>query len=65
MAGLGAEKTPEGTCEVNARGVEEVVADKAYHSNDVACVAVMSQDEPPCGVRLKQRETASMLRTSA
>src|ERR1700689_1916380 len=36
VAGLAAEKTPEGTHEVNACGVEEVVADKGYHSNDVA-----------------------------
>jgi transposase len=36
VAGVAAEKTPEGAYEVNASGVEEVVADKGYHSNDVA-----------------------------
>ena len=35
VAGLIAEKTPEGEYEVHAEGVEEVVADKGYHSNDV------------------------------
>ena len=29
-------KFPEGNCEVHPFGVEEVVADKGYHSNDVA-----------------------------
>ena len=29
------EKTPEGKCEVHPNGVEEVVADKGYHSNEV------------------------------
>jgi len=29
------EKTPEGKCEVHPAGVQEVVADKGYHSNDV------------------------------
>jgi transposase len=33
---LTAEKTAEGKYEVHAGGVEEVVADKGYHSNDVA-----------------------------
>src|ERR1022692_3368112 len=33
--GLIAEKTPEGKFEVHPEGVEEVVADKGYHSNDV------------------------------
>ena len=28
------EKTPEGEYPVHPEGVEEVVADKAYHSND-------------------------------
>lgn len=36
VAGLVAETTPEGNYEVNPGGVEEVVADKGYHSNDVA-----------------------------
>jgi transposase len=35
VAGLIAEKTPEGTFEVHPEGVEEVVADKGYHSNEV------------------------------
>jgi transposase len=36
VAELVAEKTPEGTYEVHPLGVEEVVADKGYHSNEVA-----------------------------
>ncbi len=36
VAEVSAETTSEGTCEVHAGGVEEVVADKGYHSNDVA-----------------------------
>jgi transposase len=36
VAGLVAEQTAEGSHEVHAGGVEEVVADKGYHSNDVA-----------------------------
>jgi transposase len=36
VAELLGEETPEGTCEVHPLGVEEVVADKGYHSNDVA-----------------------------
>jgi transposase len=36
VAGLVAETTPEGNYPVHADGVEEVVADKGYHSNDVA-----------------------------
>jgi transposase len=35
VAGLIAEQTPEGKFEVHPEGVEEVVADKGYHSNDV------------------------------
>jgi len=35
VAGLIAEVTPEGEYQVHAEGVEEVVADKGYHSNDV------------------------------
>ena len=35
VAGLLAEKTPDGTLEVHSEGVEEVVADKGYHSNEV------------------------------
>jgi transposase len=35
VAGLIAEKTPEGKYEVHPEGVKEVVADKGYHSNDV------------------------------
>jgi transposase len=35
VAHLIAEKTPEGKYEVHPEGVEEVVADKGYHSNDV------------------------------
>jgi transposase len=36
VAGLIAEKTSEGEYPVHPAGVEEVVADKGYHSNDVA-----------------------------
>jgi transposase len=36
VAGLLAAKTPEGKYEVHPDGVKEVVADKGYHSNDVA-----------------------------
>jgi transposase len=36
LAELTLEQTPAGTYEVHAGGVEEVVADKGYHSNDVA-----------------------------
>jgi len=36
VAGVIAEKTPEGEYKVHADGVEEVVADKGYHSNEVA-----------------------------
>src|ERR1700694_3989147 len=36
VADLIAEKTPEGKYEVHPEGVQEVVADKGYHSNDVA-----------------------------
>ena len=35
VAELIAEKTPEGTFEVHPGGVQEVVADKGYHSNNV------------------------------
>src|SRR3979411_1773003 len=35
VAGLIGEKTPEGKYEVHPEGVQEVVADKGYHSNDV------------------------------
>jgi transposase len=35
VAELIAEKTPEGKYEVHPEGVQEVVADKGYHSNDV------------------------------
>ena len=35
VAGLLAEKTPEDKYEVHPEGVQEVVADKGYHSNDV------------------------------
>jgi transposase len=35
VADLIAEKTPEGKYEVHTEGVQEVVADKGYHSNDV------------------------------
>ena len=35
VAGLMDVKTPEGKYEVHPEGVEEVVADKGYHSNDV------------------------------
>ncbi len=34
-SGLIAEETPEGKFKVHLDGVEEVVADKGYHSNDV------------------------------
>src|SRR5271156_4224668 len=36
VADLLAEKTPEGKYEVHPEGVQEVVADKGYHSNEVA-----------------------------
>jgi transposase len=36
VAELSAERTAEGNCEVHPGGVEEVVTDKGYHSNDVA-----------------------------
>jgi transposase len=36
VADLIAEKTPEGEYEVHPDGVQEVVADKGYHSNEVA-----------------------------
>ena len=36
VAGLAAETTPEGNYPVHPDGVKEVVADKGYHSNDVA-----------------------------
>jgi transposase len=36
VASLIAEATPEGTYEVDPEGVREVVADKGYHSNEVA-----------------------------
>jgi transposase len=36
VAGLIAETTADGNYEVDAAGVQEVVADKGYHSNDVA-----------------------------
>src|SRR6201988_1598249 len=36
VAGLVAETTPEGSYAVHPGGVEEVVADKGYHSNEVA-----------------------------
>jgi len=35
VAGLIAETTPDGSSEVHPGGVQEVVADKGYHSNDV------------------------------
>lgn len=35
VAGLIAEETPEGEFKVHAGGVEELVADKGYHSNEV------------------------------
>jgi hypothetical protein len=35
VAGLIAEQTPQGEYKVHDNGVEEVVADKGYHSNDV------------------------------
>jgi len=36
VAGVIAEKTPDGKYEVHPEGIEEVVADKGYHSNEVA-----------------------------
>ena len=36
VAGLVAEPTPEGNYEVHPDGIQEVVADKGYHSNDAA-----------------------------
>ena len=56
VAGLVAETTPEGNYRVHPGGVEEVVADKGYHSNDVA-VALRGLEvrtyiaEPERGVR--------------
>jgi transposase len=56
VAGVVAETTPEGNYPVHAGGVEEVVADKGYHSNDVA-VALKGLEvrtyiaEPERGVR--------------
>jgi transposase len=35
VAGLVAEPTPEGKYQVHPEGIQEVVADKGYHSNDV------------------------------
>ena len=35
VAGLVTAEPPEGKCQVHAGGVEEVVADKGYHSNEV------------------------------
>jgi len=43
VAGLIAEQTPDGECPVHVGGVEEVVADKGYHSNEV--VRTMAQME--------------------
>ena len=56
VAGLAAETTPEGNYPVHPDGVKEVVADKGYHSNDVA-VALSDLEvrtyiaEPERGVR--------------
>lgn len=56
VAGVVAEATPEGNYQVHPDGVEEVVADKGYHSNDVA-VALSDLEirtyiaEPERGVR--------------
>src|SRR5450631_414766 len=56
VAGLVAETTPEGNYPVHSDGVEEVVADKGYHSNDVT-VALSDLEvrtyraEPERGVR--------------
>jgi transposase len=56
VAGLVAETTPAGKYNVHPDGVEEVVADKGYHSNDVA-VALRDLEvrtyiaEPERGVR--------------
>jgi transposase len=36
VADLIPDTTPEGSCEVDSAGVQEIVADKGYHSNDVA-----------------------------
>ena len=63
VAGLVAETTPEGNYEVHPDGVEEVVADKGYHSNDVA-VALSDLEvrtyiaEPERGVRNWDGKTA-------
>jgi transposase len=56
VAGLVAETTPEGNYPVHPGGVEEVVADKGYHSNDVTVsltgLAVRTYiAEPERGVR--------------
>jgi transposase len=56
VAGLIAEPTPEGKYEVHPEGVQEVVADKGYHSNDVM-VGLVDMDvrsyvaEPDRGTR--------------
>lgn len=63
VAGLVAETTPEGNYEVNPDGIEEVVADKGYHSNEVA-VALRKLEvrtyiaEPERGVRNWNGRTA-------
>ena len=56
VAGLIAETTPEGNYPVHPDGIQEVVADKGYHSNDVAValrdLAVRTYiAEPERGVR--------------
>src|ERR1700683_1401982 len=63
VAGLVAETTPEGNYEVHPGGVEEVVADKGYHSNDVAValagLAVRTYiAEPERGTRNSDRQHA-------
>jgi transposase len=49
VAGLIAEPTPEGEYKVHFSGIEEVVADKGYHSNDV----VRSVDSHRCGRKIQ------------
>jgi transposase len=62
VAGLLAAKTPEGKYEVHPDGVKEVVADKGYHSNDVAAgfgdLGVRTYiAEPERGARKREGET--------
>ena len=46
MAELIGEPTPEGECSVHVDGVQEVVADKGYHSNEACLVWTSWNCEP-------------------